>query len=408
VSPPSAERYDFLAPEALREPHGFVRRLRSEDPIHWSPQFNGWVLTRYADVLAAARDRRLVSPPATGWLDRLPTHLKERFQPARESLRLWAGLSGEQDHLDFQRALRKYFTPTQMDRLRPSVQRFTDELLHAARVSGELEVVAELARPLSASVIGELLGLPVEDRELLLRWSTDIFSFFHHAELESLQRGQHSLLEMQDYMRPLIAERRRAPREDLVSVLVSQQEGFFAREPEAVVANCVTLLFSGHETTSQLISSGLLLLLQNPEQRALLRDDPALIPSAIEEMLRHEGATAAMPRVSREPLELGGRRFSAGECFILVYRAANRDPEVFAEPDRFDITRQPNRHLGFGMGPYSCLGAALSRMEAEVCFRTLLRRMPDLRLASETPDWKPLPPMNRALRSLRVAGMPRP
>ncbi|QSQ19094.1 cytochrome P450 [Pyxidicoccus parkwayensis] len=394
--------YDFFAPEAVWSADSLLHRVRTASPVYWSPQFNGWVLTRYADVLAASKERRLVSPPGTGWLDRLPSQLQPLFQPARDALRLWAGLGGEQDHLDFQRALKKYFTPAQVERLRPRVQHFTDALLDAARTAGELEVVEELARPLSASVIGELLGLPVEDRALLLRWSTDIQSFFQHANLESLYRGQRSLLEMQDYMRPRVEERRRAPREDLVSVMASQESGFFAREPEAVVANCVTLLFSGHETTSRLISSGLLLLMEHPEQQALLRNRPELMPSAIEEMLRYAGPTVAMIRVSREPVELAGRRFSAGETFVLLYKAANRDPEVFTEPDRFDITRQPNRHLAFGMGPFACLGSALSRMEAEVCFQTLLRRLKDFRPRFDSPDWKPLPPLSRTLRSLRV------
>ncbi|PTL78127.1 cytochrome P450 [Vitiosangium sp. GDMCC 1.1324] len=399
----SPATYDFFAPGVVEDPHTLLHRLRTENPVYWSPQFNGWVLTRYADVLAAARERRLLSPPGTGWLDRLPEALRRQFQPARDSLRLWAGLCGEQDHLDFQRALKKYFTPATVEGLRPRVQQLTDELLDAVRDRGELEVVEELARPLPARVIGELLGIPAGDRGHLLRWSADILCFFQHVGVEALRRGQRSLLEMQDFMRPLIAERRRAPGDDLVSVLVSQDQGFFAREPEAIVANCVTLLFTGHETTSHLISRGLQLLLRHPEQLALLRDRPELLPSAIEEMLRYDGAVDAMVRVSGESLELGGRRFSSGESFVLVYKAANHDPEVFPDPDRFDITRSPNRHLAFGMGASYCLGAALARLEAEVCFRTLLERMPGLRLASETPVWKPMPPLGRRLQFLSVA-----
>jgi cytochrome P450 len=398
----SSATYDFFAPAAVWNPHTLLHRVRTEQPVHWSPQFNGWVLTRYADVLAVARDRRWVSPPGTGWLDRLPEDLRPEFQPARDALGLWAGLSSEQDHQDFQRALKKYFTPARVEGLRPIVQRYTDELLDAARARGSLEVVEELARPLSASVICELLGLPAGDRELLLRWSTDIHSFFQYADLEGMRRGQRSLLEMQDYMRPRVAERRRAPREDLVSVLASQEEGFFAREPEAVVANCVTLLFSGHETTSHLIARGLLLLFEHPEQLALLRDRPELMSPAIEEMLRFDGPTVGMIRVSREPVEVGGRPFPAGEPFVLLYKAANHDPEVFAEPDRFDITRQPNKHLAFGMGAFSCLGAALTRLEAEICFQTLLERLPGLRLAPEPPEWIPMPPLSRRLRSIKV------
>ncbi|MFL5344020.1 MAG: cytochrome P450 [Hyalangium sp.] len=394
---------DFFSPEVLRDPHAFLRRVRAEHPICWSPQFHGWVLTRYADVLAATKDERLVAVSAASWLQRLPGELKQQFEPASRCLRWWAGLMSEQDHLDFQSALKKYFNPAKVEELRPRVQQFTHELLDAAQERGSLEVVDELARPLPANVIGELLGMPPEDRALLQRWSADILSFFQQVELEGLKRGQRSLLEMQEYLRPLIAERRREPRGDLISVLVSQKEGLFAREPEAIVANCAMLLFAGHETTSHLISSGLLLLLQHPEQLALLRDKPELMPSAIEEMLRYDGASDAMVRVSKAPLELGGQRFSAGETFVLVYKAANFDPEVYPSPERFDITRRPNRHLAFGMGSYYCLGAALARLEGQICIRMILERLPGLRPAFQTPDWRPLPPLGRRLRSLHVA-----
>ncbi|MFY0572134.1 cytochrome P450 [Archangium lansingense] len=399
----SAETYDFFAPSVVKDPHAFLRRLRTEHPIYWSPQFRGWVLTRYADALAAGRDERLSSPPGTGWWDGLPAQAKQQLQPARDSIRLWAGLSSEQDHQDFQGALKKYFTPTRLEELRPSVQRFTDELLDAAQAQGELEVVEGLARPLPARVIGELLGIPPEDHPLLLRWSSDLLSFFQQVNLEGLHRGQRSLLEMREYLRPLIAERRRAPREDLISALVSRNEGFLAREPEAIVANCTLLLFAGHETTSHLLSSGLHLLLEHPEQLTLLRDKPELMASAIEEMLRYDGASDAMVRVSREPLELGGRRFFTGELFVLVYKAANHDPQAFPEPERFDITRRPNRHLALGTGNYYCLGAALARLQGQICFQTLLERIPRLRPAPAAPEWRPLPPLGRRLRSLHVA-----
>ncbi|WP_309897014.1 cytochrome P450 [Archangium sp.] len=394
--------YDFFAPEVVGDPHSLLRRLRTENPVYWSPQLHGWVLTRYADVLAATREARLAAPPTTGWLDRLPEEVKQQFQPARASLRLWAGLCGEQEHLDFQAALKKFFTPSTLERLRPGVQRLTDELIDAAWEGGGLEVVEGLARPLTARVIGELLGLPTETREPLSRWAADLRCFFQSADLEELHRGQRSLLELQECVRPVIAARRHEPREDLISALASRTEGFFAQEPEAVVANCALLLFAGHETTSHLISSGLRLLLSHPEQLALLRDKPELMPSAIEEMLRYEGASDAMARYSTAPLELGGHQFDAGQLFVLVYKAANHDPEVFAQPERFDITRQPNRHLAFGMGSYYCLGAALARLEAQVCLRTLLRRAPRLRPASEPPEWTPLPPLGRRLRSLPV------
>jgi cytochrome P450 len=209
------------------------------------------------------------------------------------------------------------------------------------------------------------------------------------------------VLDMQDYLRALVAQRRQQPREDVLSMFVAAEKDGNVTEDE-IVANCVLLLFAGHETTAGLIANGLLLLFENPTQLALLKSKPDLTPSAIEEMLRCGGPASLIVRRSTEPVELWGHSFATGTEFYLSTAAGNHDPEVFADPDRFDITRTNNRHTAFGMGAFYCLGAALARMESDECFRILLDRFPDVTPAYLTPDRHPVPPLAHRLQSLRV------
>jgi cytochrome P450 len=288
-----------------------------------------------------------------------------------------------------------------VDRLRPRVRAFTHELLDAVADRGTMDVVRDLAYPLPANVIAELLGMPVGDREQLQAWSRDILPIFAHGDVEQLRQAQRSMLEMHDYLRGIAAERRRAPREDVLSMFVAAEAEGLVTEDEAV-ANCVLLLFAGHETTANLIANGLVLLFEHPDQLALLRADPELMPSAVEEMLRCDGPAGVIGRVPTEPVELAGHTVAAGEHIYLALMAANRDPEVFPDPDAFTITRRRNRHLSFGMGTYYCLGAALARMETDECLRILLERCPDLRPAYESPDRLPSLPLGHRLASLQV------
>jgi cytochrome P450 len=262
-----------------------------------------------------------------------------------------------------------------------------------------MDVVKDLAYPLPANVIAEMLGMPTSVRELLQAWSKDILAIFQAADIIRLRRCQRSVLEMQDYLRALVAERRHQPREDVLSMFVAAEKEGNVTEDE-IVANCVLLLFAGHETTAGLIANGLLLLLGNPAQLALLK--PNLTPSAVEEMLRCDGPASLIVRRSTEAVELWGHSFPAGTEFYLSTAAGNRDPEVFVDPDRFDITRTNSRHTAFGMGAFYCLGAALARMESDECLRILLDRFPDVAPAYLTPDWSPVPPLAHRLESLRV------
>ena len=393
----------LLTPEAMANPNAFLHRVRAESPLCWLPQLDAYLLTRHADVSAALRDKRMDTANMARALQRLSPAEQEELAPVRRSIEMWMGHTVPADHVRFQKLLKRYFTPAMVDRLRPRVRELTHELLDAVAAKGEMEVVRDLAYPLPANVIAELLGMPAGDREQLQAWSRGILPVFgKDSDVQELREAQRSMLEMHDYLRLIAADRRRDPREDVLSTFVAAEAEGIVTEDEAV-ANCVLLLFAGHETTANLIANGLVLLFDNPDQLARLRDDPELTPHAVEEMLRCDGPAGVIGRVTTEPVELAGHTVPAGKHIYLALMAANRDPDVFPDPDVFDIGREPKRVLSFGMGTYYCLGAALARMETDECLRILLDRCPDLRPTYQTPDWQPTVPIGHKLRSLPVA-----
>ncbi|MEV0679371.1 cytochrome P450 [Actinosynnema sp. NPDC050436] len=393
--------YDLFAPDVAADPHPLLHRIRAENPLIRVPELNGYLITRHADVVAALKDRRLATANLGQGLDRLSQAERDELRPVLQSIALWMGHTDEDDHVRFQQLLKRYFTPATVNRLRPRVRELAEELVDAVAASGRMDVVADLAYPLPANVIAEMLGMPTSERERLQAWSRDILALFAPADFARLQASQRSVLEMQDYLRGLVAQRRAEPREDLLSMFVAAEREGVVTEDE-IVANCVLLLFAGHETTANLIANGLVLLFDHPDQFELLKSRRDLLPQAVEEMLRCSGPANTIVRVTTEPVEVAGHELPAGQVVYLAMLAGNRDPEVFEEPDRFDITRKPNRHTAFGLGAFYCLGAALARMETDVCFSTLLDRLPNLRPAYETPDLTLSPPFGCRLASLDV------
>jgi len=393
--------YDLFTPAAMTDQNAFLRSVRAESPLAWLPQLDAYLLTRYADIMAALRDKRMDTANMARVLQRLTPEEQEELRPVSRSIEMWMGHTVPADHVRMQRLLKRYFSPATVDRLRPRVRAFTHELLDAVAPKGQMDVVGDLAYPLPANVIAELLGMPTSDREQLQAWSRDILPIFGNGDIQQMRQAQASMLDMHDYLRTIAAERRRAPREDVLSMFMAAEAEGTLTEDEAV-ANCVLLLFAGHETTANLIANGLVLLFEHPDQLALLRANPDLMPLAVDEMLRCDGPAGVIGRVTTEPVELAGHTVPAGKHIYLALMAGNRDPDAFPDPDTFDITRKPNRHLSFGMGAYYCLGAALARMETDECLRILLDRCPDLRPAYQTPDWLTSPPFGHRLESLQV------
>ncbi|MDQ2784713.1 MAG: cytochrome P450 [Chloroflexota bacterium] len=388
------DRIIGLDPAAIADPYPLLRELRERDPVHLRPMANGtrhWHLTRYADITAALRDPRFSADRAHG--DRTaavvalaPEDLRESVRAILGLINLWMLRRDPPDHTRLRALVSKAFTPRVIAAMRGRIETVVNELLDAVQDAGRMDVIADLAYPLPTIVIAELLGVPPEDRGLVKQWSQAITRYFDDP-LAAAQTWR-SMEEMMEYLRDIIAAHRAQPGDDLLSALVvAEMEGDRLTEAE-LFANCVLLLWAGHETTTNLIGNGLLALLRHPDQCDLLRHDPALMPGAIEELLRYDGPVFAVFRLALADMQIGGKVIRAGESLTLWNGAANHDPAQFPAPDRLDITRAENRHLAFGHGIHFCLGAALARMEGQIALAAVLRRFPALHLATEPVAWQ--------------------
>ncbi len=394
--------------EFMEDPYPILRQLREEDPVHWSDSMGAWVLTRYDDMVTTFRDFTQYSNE--GRLGRvveyLPPERRAEFKVFEEHYRPKSLIhSDPPDHTRFRALVSKAFTPRVVESMRPRIQEIVDELLDAVQPSGRMDIIRDLAIPVPVTVISEIFGVPRSQVNQFKQWADEILAFqgVNKPAPEVIHKSQKALVEIRPYMIDLIREKKRNPAKDLVSELAAvESEGDRLTEAE-LVNSCITLLVAGHETTTSLLGNGIYTLLSHPDQMQLLKDEPALMPTAIEEMLRYESPIARQPRLMKQDADMGGRRIRKGETVFQMLNAANRDPAVFNDPDRFDIRRKDNRHLAFGMGIHFCVGAPLARAEGSIVFSTLLKRMPGLHLTDEKPEWEMQKPAARMLATLPVA-----
>jgi cytochrome P450 len=372
--------------ENRRDPLPAYRRLRESEPIRRNRWQGTWLLSRYDDVAAVLRDPRFT----TDRTRLLPFRLmrrSSRHHPDFVSLldRNLLMLDGE-EHRRVRGLVSKAFTPRRVDSLRPRVEAVVDELLDAAAAKGEMELVRDLAHPLPVIVIAELLGVPLADRERFRGWSNDVVQILDllsgREGLRPAWRGAEGLA---GYFRGLLAERRRAPKDDLLSAMLAAEEDGRALGEADLLALSALLLAAGHETTTNLIGNAVLALLRHPGERKRLEEDLSLMPSAVEEFLRFDSPVQVTDRVITEDLDFRGHRFRRGQLAVCLIGAANHDPARFPEPDRLDVARGDRGHLAFGLGPHVCLGAPLARLEAEVALAGLLRRFPGFTGPTEPP-----------------------
>ena len=383
-------RLDFdqalLTPAYLADPYPYYRALRDNDPVHWSPRMNAWVLTRYEDVFDALSDARLISGRRVEtYANQLPGSTQPSLKPLFDQVDHWMGNMDPPNHTRLRKLVNKVFTPNMVEGLRPDIEQFVTELLDAIEAGGGLEFVGDFAYPLPAIVIANMLGVPPEDRNRFMRWSDDLTAYVGtgQPDLAVAEEASQSAAELTDFFRQLAAQRRIDPRDDLISSLVQlEDEGETLTEWE-LLGMCGFLLVAGHETTMGLLSNGMLALLRNPNQLERLRHDVDLTASAVEEMLRFDSSIQHQTRVASERMEMNDRMIEEGDRVIAFIGAANRDPEQFPNPDRFDIARSPNKHLAFGYGIHFCLGAPLARLEAQIAFPMILKRFPQLQLKPE-------------------------
>jgi pimeloyl-[acyl-carrier protein] synthase len=378
-------QFNPMAPEFVADPYPTYHRLRAEDPVHHSP-LGFWVLTRYADVIAMLRDPRLIKEPIAA------------FVAARFGMAVPPGLGlsmldrDPPDHTRLRGLVSKAFTPKALESLRPHIQGIVDGLLAKVEGRGEMDLIEEFAYPLPVRVICEMLGVPVADHERFKQWGLDIArgldAIMLPPDSEVAQRSMAGRRALAAYFRELIAERRAAPREDMLSALIAAEEAGDKLNEDELMATCLLLLVAGHETTVNLIGNGSLALLRHPGELRKLRDNPGLITTAVEELLRFDGPVQRTARIPSEDITIGDHTIPKGEMVMPFLGAADRDPAQFPDPDRLDITRGDNRHIAFGMGIHFCLGAPLARMEGQIAINTMLRRLPKLALAIDKPDYR--------------------
>lgn len=392
---------DLLAPEVIADPYHYFGKLRETDPVHWSERWGGWILTRYDDVVKVYKDPRVSSDRVSYMSKKLCPAERETLAPSLSILANWIVLADPPKHTRLRSLVSKAFGLRQIEQLRPRVRVLVDELLDPIVACGDFDLIADFAYPLPVTVIAELIGVPHTDNDLLNRWSKEIALVIISAlDVDDRRsRTQQALVEFSEYLREVVERRRVEPGDDVISTLIAAKEGGGLLSDDEIIATCSMILFAGHETTTNLIANGVLALLQNPEQLTKLRRDPSLIPSAVEECLRYDCPAKAITRIAGEDLEVGGKRIQQGQRMLLVQGVANRDPEAFSEPDRFDISRDPNPHLAFAKGPHFCLGAPLARLEMQVVLERLFQRAPALRLTTDALEWQAAIVI-RALKSL--------
>jgi pimeloyl-[acyl-carrier protein] synthase len=390
--------FNPLMPEFHANPYPFYRALREEDPVHQSP-LGFWVCTRYDDAVMILRDPRF-GREGMAKLMEARLGLTQDTSRARDML-----FQDPPDHTRLRALVSRAFTPRVVEVMRPHIQEIVDGLLDRVDGARAMDVIEDLAYPLPVTVICEMLGVPAADQDIFKTWSTDIARSLDAAVLPAdsdvIPRGRDARLGLADYFRSLIATRRKNPKPDLLSALIAaEEEGNKLSEGE-LVSTCILLLIAGHETTVNLIGNGLLALLQHPDQLRALRDDPGLIQTGVEELLRFDGPVQRTGRMTTAEVEIGDKRIPRDSVVVSVIGAANRDPKQFADPDRLDVSRKDNRHIAFGFGIHFCLGAPLARLEGQIALGTLLRRMPKLALVSDVPEWRESSTL-RGLKSLPV------
>ena len=372
-------------PAVLADPFPLYRRLRDEDPAHWSSRLKAWVLTRYDDVRRVCLDTSMSSDRLRPFFATLPPPAAKRVEELARYLTLWMVFRDPPEHTRLRRLAAKVFHVRSINALRPNIEATTRWLLDAIGERERFDFIADFAGPLPALVIIDMLGAPREELGRLKHLSDEMSLFIGSARdaPEKYARAAAATREMAAMFRELILARRAAPQRDLLSELVALEDGGDRLSDDELVATCILLLFAGHETTTHHLANGLRALLQFPGELEALRANPALAPAAVEELLRYDGPIGAQVRIVQQPHELHGKQLKAGERVFLLMNAANRDPRAYDDPDRVDLKRNGVPHLTFGFGAHICLGFPLARLEGQIALPAVLARWKRFELGSE-------------------------
>ena len=385
--------------EAIYQPYDFFARLRDTEPVHYNEEFEVWMVsswehlvwvTRHPEAFSSsvfARDTRAPNPPIDEDDMEIYNFIK-KWQVSRfiqyDQKRYNPGVSGP-DHVDMRRVMHGYFTPKSMEMWRPLVQSAIDELLDAVEEKGQMDVMSDLATPLPLLVIARMLGIPDSDRPILRSLAKDL-RFLNRVGPDRMGPLSQAVQNLQEYLGPLVADRVKSPKDDLISVVAEgERQGIFDRD--MTVNNVMLLLSAGHETTINLICNGTLAFTQHPDQWAILKSDPeGKTVRATEEALRYDSPVKSIQRIAMDDIEIGGQTIHKDDRVRWFISGANRDPKVFDRADDFDVERYPNQHVAFGSGIHHCLGATLARLEGQEIFRNLANRFDTMELKIPVKD----------------------
>lgn len=378
--------------EVLQDPYPTYARLHEEGPLHYldvGGKWAVWSVFSHAECSSIAKDPRCSAKRAQQMLLPLPLSRQSEFSELARMLSLWLIFMDPPEHTRLRKLLNKGFSPSVVDSLRPQVEDIVERMLKPLERGSEVELMRQFANPLPVRIILEMLGIPQELHATFVDWSRAIAVFRGSPDrtVEQARAAQDALIALTDFFRKTVAERRRNKGNDLISLLIDIEEEGEVLTEEELYAQCTALLFAGHETTRNLIGNGMYTLLRHPREAAELRDNPEMIRSAVEEVLRYESPVQFTARVLKEDIEICGQYIPKKWTILCMLGAANRDPKQFEEPNQLNLKRLNNQHLAFSAGPHFCIGSQLARLEAQVALSNLLRRFPEMKLIGPRPEW---------------------
>ncbi len=409
---PNGGGVDLLTPERVADPYPVFDDLRRHQPVHWNERYRAWFIHRHDDLLAALKDPRFSSDRIRPVFEhKLTEDQRKERAPTYRILGEWMVFRDPPDHTRLRKLVSRAFTPRAISLWEPRIAEVTEELIMNFAPLGGMDVIKDFAYPLPAVVIAEMMGVPPGDRDIFKEWSDDLMVLVFGARgvQGRRERAQAGLGELSGYLADLVRHYRNSSttEDNLICSLIDAAEGDDTLTDDEITGTCILLLFGGHETTTNLIGNGLRALLNHPDQLDILRRSPqrGFLRAAVEEILRFDGPSKMQVRMAAGDITLRGLTIRRHDMVYLVQAAANRDPEVFANPDRFDIRRNPTAHVGFGFGLHYCLGAAVARLEGAIALDALVRRLPGLRPGPQGEEWHPTL-ISRGMESFPVSYNP--
>lgn len=374
--------------EFRRDPHATFRHMREEHPFYYSRVFQAYIATRYDDVQGVLRNPSFTT-------DRSNTEIMKTLSKSTQKdpeyhamiQRNLLMLDGD-EHRQLRGLVGKAFTPRRVEALRSRIEGLVDELLDDMAKSEDVELIRDLAHPLPINVILEMLGLPTKDRHKFAAWSKHLAQLLDPLQAEGGDANiRQAVKELNAYLRPILEDRRQEPRDDLLSAMLQAEEDGERLNERDLLALVTLIMVAGHETTTSLIGNTVIELLRSPGERKRLQDNPELLETAVDEFVRFAGPVLLTDRAATEECEVAGHKIRPGQLVVCVIAAANRDPEQFEDPERLDVGRESNHHLGFGLGNHFCMGAQLARLETRIAIGKLLERFPDFTGPTEPDDY---------------------